>query len=146
MSELTSNTMGHDTQGEHIIDPNDAIIASMNDLRRKFISDLLVNGSAPKDKDDRDFLVKMMDGATRSALAAKKLKADEKAVVSQTQMVQNLVDAVRIAQSHRSQAVIDVSSREVPKLDPTIVPGHMDTGFLPINTTALARAGDTSES
>jgi len=147
MSENQSLITDTEDQEAPKLDDNDRIIASMNTLREKFISDLVKDGKAPGDKDDRAFLLSLMDGATRSALASKKLKLDKEAVVSQAQQVQNLVEAVRMAQSHRSTANREslVAERVVPKLEPTVVPGHMDRGTLPINTTALSRAAQNNQ-
>jgi hypothetical protein len=147
MSENQSLITDTEDQDAPKLDDNDRIIASMNTLREKFISDLVKDGKAPGDKDDRAFLLSLMDGATRSALASKKLKLDKEAVVSQAQQVQNLVEAVRMAQSHRSTANREslVAERVVPKLEPTVVPGHMDRGTLPINTTALSRAAQNNQ-
>lgn len=147
MSQIQNLTNANDVQDAPTLDENDRIIASMNQLRENFISQLVSNGKAPSDKDDRVFLLSLMDGATRSALASKKLKADKEAVVSQAQQVQNLVEAVRISQSHRSIGNRETltAERVVPKLEPTVVPGHMDRGTIPINTTLLNRTSPSSQ-
>ncbi len=140
MSNNDLQTTGNATQDENSIDDNDRVINSMNHLREKFIGDLLVNGSAPKDKEDREFLIRLMDGATRSSLASKKIKADKEAIVSQAQQVQNLVEAVRIAQSRRSSMVNGMGTPMVPLMEPRIVPGITDIGYIPINTGNISGA------
>lgn len=148
MSEIQNLNNDTEDQDAPKLDDNDRIIASMNTLREKFISDLIGKElKAPGDKDDRAFLLSLMDGATRSALSSKKLKLDKETLVSQAQQVQNLVEAVRMSQSHRSSTSREslVAERVVPKLDPQVVPGHMDRGTLPINTTLLARQGQSNQ-
>lgn len=130
--------------GEDTIDENDRIINSVQSMREKFIADLMVNGQAPKDIEDRAFMIQLMNGATGTALGNKKIKAGEKAAASQQQIIQNLAEAVRIGRSMESAANREAlgKMREVPKMDVQKVPGHTDIGAIAISTTSIANGGD----
>lgn len=147
MSEMNIDVAPQAGAGEQKIDENDRIINSMQTMREKFIGQLAVNGKLPSDKEDRQVLLSLMDGATRTALAGKKIKADEKATVSQAQMVANLAEAVRIARSNASAALRSGGApvREVPKREVHLVPGHTDTGDFPVSTSAIMNASPNRE-
>lgn len=127
--------------GSDEIDENDRIIRSIQGKREKFIGDLTPNGEFPKDKEDRAALIALMDGSTRTALTAKKIKSEEKRAVSQGQLVADLAETIRIMQARRSAVSREqrlLKMREVPDIKLELVEGHTDIGTKAVSTEAVA--------
>lgn len=142
MSDSIDEMIPSDGDGTETPDINDIDIKSMQNFRKIFIKQLLKNGAFPSDPEDRAALLTLMKDTTSTAIASKKLKADEKAVVSQAQIVKNLAEVVRISRSHAAasnranrQMLIDV-----PVVEIKTVPGHIDVGCIPISTQSIMNA------
>lgn len=146
MSDITAATTQAGGADVESIDENERIIRSTQAMREKFITELTPGGKLPSAPEDRSMLLSLMDGATKFAIAGKKIKSDEKVAMSQQQMVTNLVEASRSMRARQSaelrknggQRVLDVPAREV-----RLVEGHTDIGTKPVSTAAVSsRSGE----
>lgn len=147
MSEQNVSKMAGDT-GTEIEDINDADIREIQVLRKGFIDQLAKNGQLPGDKEDRQALLTLMNQTTTTAIANKRIKADEKAATSNIAVVQNLAEVIRMANATASAAhrkAMLNKNREVPVVEVNKVAGHTDIGFLPIATATVSNASKTAE-
>lgn len=134
--------------GTEIEDVNDKNIREIQELRRSFIRQVAKEGNVPNDPEDRQFLIAMMNQTTSTAIAGKRIKADEKNTKSNAEMVQNLAEVIRIASanasaSHRKKMI--ASNRDVPEMPVSLVEGHTDIGFHPISTAGVANMTQTAK-
>lgn len=146
MAANLANQTPQGGDGVAVIDENDRIINSMQSMRENFISQLTKDGKFPACMEDRSAILQLMDGATRTALANKKIKADEKNAVSQTQIVKNLAEVIRIASSNRAARRREGLNtlREVPVVEVKKVKDHTAIGTLPVTTaTVYTPAGES---
>lgn len=144
MSENLENINIKPDSVEGEIDDNDLIIKEIQDLRKRGINDLLLNGKLPRDVEDRAFLIQLMNAATSTAVSVKKIKSNEKQEVNRLAQVRSFAEAIRISRSKQAaktrQSAEDRS--QIPKLDPRVVPGHTDQGTIPLFAASIG--GDTS--
>lgn len=126
--------------GDDNIDDNDIDIKSMQVLRKTFIAELAKDGKFPTDPEDRQALMALMKDTTSSAIASKRIKADEKTAMSNASIVSNITEAVRIMAANKQAAnrTRRGALRDVEVVEVKTVPGHTDVGVLPINTAAIA--------
>ena len=152
MSSTNAATAGSGGE-QDTIDINDQDIRAIQELRKGFISGLTVGGKLPSDPEDRATLLALMSQTTNTALASKKIKADEKSSTSNAVLVQSMADAIRSATANASaarRAGIDSSrervkrSLDVEEVTVKLVPGNTDIGCYPISTTSIANGGDGS--
>ncbi len=123
------------------IDANDRMIASIQSKRESFIAQLTPEGKLPSSAEDRAILMGLLNGAASTAIACKKIKAEEKTSVSQQQMAQAMADAVRVMQAtqsanHRNRLAPPL--RDVPLVEVELVEGNTDIGTRPVSTSAVA--------
>lgn len=143
MADVHDLNTHQDGNGVEQIDENDRIINSAQAIREGIIAKLMEKG-VPADMEDRTFLTQTLNGLTGTALGNKKVKASEKQAANQAQIVKNLAEAVRIGMSASAgarRARVE-ELREVPKLDPKVVPGHTAIGTFPVSTTSIAVGGN----
>lgn len=139
MSLMEAHTTANGNGAGENIDENDVDIKSMQFLRKTFIAKLTEGGVLPSDPDDRAAVLTLMKDVTSSAIASKRIKADEKAAMSNASVVSNLTEAVRImaAQKQASRRASRSAQQQVEVVPVKLVPGHTDVGVLPINTAAI---------
>lgn len=104
--------------------------------RRKIISKMLEKGTLPESEEDRNFLLKAMDGGDKQVLTKAKLKSDDSNAKNAANVQQQIVEmygAIRAASSVPAAP----SERELPKQDINLVPGHMEIGRNDITLTQL---------
>lgn len=144
-----SENIDHSTPGgatdDGQIDVNDRDIRMVQDLRKRFIGELTSSNKAPSDPEDRTFLLALMQQTTATAIAGKKIKADEKAATNNASMVKVLADVVRSSMgsaSANNRAKSAKQRREVPVKEVTLVDGHTDIGTIPLAVSSIAQGGD----
>ena len=136
---------------EEVIDINDQDIRLIQEMRKGFIAELTRNGKLPSDMEDRSTLMTLMSQTTGTALASKKIKADEKTATSNAVVVQNMAEAIRAAASNASAArrrnTIEAGNGvrralDVEEVPVRLVPGQTAIGCFPVSTTSIANGGD----
>lgn len=122
------------------IDANDVIIHKTQALRMEFIEQLTPNGRIPEDPLARAAVIQLLNGAAGTAIASKRIKADEKAAESQAAMLNSIVEAATALRNGRAKASAPTHIRggaEVTDVPVKIVPGHTDIGMLPVDTQRI---------
>lgn len=118
------------------IDEHELMIRKNQAVRDLIINDLTKDGSIPKDKEDRAFLLAMLDGASRTALSAKRIRSDEKQAESQEALAEAIASgAAKILANHPVRP--PSSNRELIAVPVTIVPGMTYIGVEAIHTEKI---------
>lgn len=150
---MTDNAVSAANMGGDIetTDINDSDILQVQNLRKLFIAQLTPGGKVPSSMEDRQFLLAVMGQTTSTALASKKIKADEKSTATQAAIAMSFAEVVRSSTANasanlRAQAKRRGKSieemREVEEVEIKNVPGHRDIGFIPVSTASIANGGD----
>ena len=103
--------------------------------RENIIKKMMPNGGLPGNAEDRDFLMKAMDGLDRTILAKTRLKVDDQAAKSQAD-ISALVGNVLARIDVNKMAVPIPGTRQSLAMDIKVetVPGETDLGTHPFDT------------
>lgn len=107
-------------------------INRIQSLRNDFITELTTGGKLPKDKDERDALIKIMADASSTSLTRVRIKSDsakaksEQAVAAQIASLLLKVDPNKID----SHSVASLANPSLPAFDP--LPGETEIGVVPV--------------
>lgn len=98
--------------------------------------DQLVTGGMPKEKEDREFLINMLNGLDKVAIARSRISADEKAAKTSgetTALIASILRKVNVGLS--PQINNDVAIPELPTelSEISVVPGEMHTGAMKLD-------------
>lgn len=122
--------------GDEGIDEHELMIRKNQAVRDLIITALTPGGVIPKDKEDRAFLLAALDGASRTALSAKRIRSDEKQAESQEALAEAIASgAARIMNNYpvRPQAA---GTTLVP-VEVKMVPGLTYIGVEPVHTEKI---------
>ena len=98
-----------------------------NSVREIIISDLMCNG-VPDTKDDRDFLIRTLDGMDRTILSKAKIKSDDTNAKTQQQAAKLIGDVLSRMEvsSSKTRTTIPELPSSIPLAD--TVEGELDIG------------------
>lgn len=101
------------------------------DIREKIVAATMKNGAIPVDRDDREFLMKAIEGIDRQVLSKAKIKSDDQNSKAQTEAASMIASLLLQAGQQHKAANHARAERELvldmPDLK-DIVPGETDIG------------------
>ena len=109
------------------MNPDDADLELVRQLRRKIVNDLTAKG-LPDGPEDRDFLLKAADGLAKTALGKKKLNVDAGLATSNAEIAATLAKAFN--DIRLQTAFVADGGGSIPTLpdefkQPSVVPGEL---------------------
>lgn len=136
------NTEGA-TEAPPVKDANDEIIELVQAVRKRAIKDLSdVKIPSNTEKEDRLFLLAMLQGAASTAVAMKRIKAEENATQSNQAIAKSIAQAVAEARILRSKNKPNKEQQRIEQLDVELVPGQTEVGAIPVMSAAIRSMGD----
>lgn len=116
-----------------IFDTKEAgILDELIDVRYRIVQKFTSGDEIPTDEEDRQFLLKAMDGLERTILAKAKIKSDDRHNQNQEDMVDMVASVLKQIQFVEKEKVVE-GQRQLQldsSLQPThVVPGEMDIGI-----------------
>lgn len=117
-----------------LLEDDDSILRHTQGVRLQVVDQLMDQGKIPVTQEDRDLLIKVIDGIDRQAIAKKRIKSDSKIGDAAQQAAAALaIMAQRMGgknpfKADNSAAGPDKVPDKFTKGDVTIVPGELDIG------------------
>lgn len=120
-----------------IMDAEDkARIELTQNVRGQIIREMLKDGKLPKDKEDRDFLMKSLDGMDRTVLAKTKIKSDDAAAKNQAQTAKLIADVLTNFDA-RKTSVRRIGAPTLGDVPITLSPGETFIGVETVKYTDI---------
>lgn len=124
-------------------DANDEIIDLVQSVRVKAIKELTEKGlPQATQKEEREFLQSMLQGAASTAVAMKRIKAEENATMSNLAVAQAVAKAVAQARVLRNQQKPSKQDQTVAQIPVKLVPGQTDVGAIPVMSSSIRSLAD----
>ena len=104
--------------------------------------DLLVTGGLPKEKEDREFLINMLNGLDKVAIARSRISADEKAAKTNGEtsaLIASILRKVNVGVSPQLNNDVVIPELPTELSEITMVPGEMHTGSMKLDIEDIVK-------